>query len=362
MFEKIKVKSLKYKTSELPSESTNEFVLPALTAGIQNQGLNNFVPKHNATILKNVISISANGANTGATFYQSKEFTVLQDAYAIHWKNKKINLSDNQYIFLTAAITKTIYGNYEWTNKAGWERIKNERIQLPTKNSKIDFDFMESYIAELEIEKIKELDAYLLANGLNDFKLTKEEQNVLLDFENQIFEEFDVIEIFETKNTGNILSRDIIQNSGTTPYLCASTENNAVSSYISYDEKYIDKGNCVFIGGKTFVVTYQEKDFFSNDSHNLVLYLKNEEKRNKMNQLYLATCINKSLGHKYSWGDSISSTKIKKDKVSLPVINKKPNYEIMETFITAINKLVIKDMVLYVTEKRKVHSMHSSSI
>lgn len=64
LFEKVKVKSLKYKTSELPSEALGEYILPALTAGIQNQGLNNFVPKENATILKNVISISANGANT----------------------------------------------------------------------------------------------------------------------------------------------------------------------------------------------------------------------------------------------------------------------------------------------------------
>ena len=147
LFEKIKVKSLKYKTSELPSQPTNEFVIPALTAGIQNQGLNNFVPNCNVTILKNVISISANGANTGATFYQNKEFTVLQDAYAIKWKNKNQNISDHQYIFLTAAIAKAIYGNYEWTNKAGWERVKNERIHLPIKNSKIDFDFMGNYLS-----------------------------------------------------------------------------------------------------------------------------------------------------------------------------------------------------------------------
>ena len=73
-----------------------------------------------------------------------------------------------------------------------------------------------------------------------------------------------------------------------------------------------------------------------------------------MNQLYLATCINKSLGHKYSWGDSISSTKIKKDKVFLPVLNEKPNYEILETFISAIHKLVIKDVLLYVERKLTV--------
>lgn len=138
----------------MPNIPTNECVLPALTAGIQNQGLNNYVPRDNATILKNVISISANGANTGATFYQSKEFTVLQDAYAIKWIYTDEKLSDNSYIFLTSSIHKTIYGNYEWTNKAGWERIKNDKIKLPTKNGKIDFDFMESFIAELEAERV----------------------------------------------------------------------------------------------------------------------------------------------------------------------------------------------------------------
>ena len=231
------------------------------------------------------------------------------------------------------------------------EDINNYKIKLPTQNSKIDFDFMESFIADLEAERIADLEAYLLATGLKDYTLTVEEKQVLDDFEQMKFEEFNVIDIFNVKNTGNILSRDIVENSGVTPYLCASAENNAVSSYISYDEKYLDKGNCVFIGGKTFVVTYQEKDFYSNDSHNLVLYLKNEENRNKSNQLYLATCINKSLKHKYSWGDSISNTKIKKDKVSLPTQNNQPNFTIMETFISAIQKLVIKEVVLYADRK-----------
>jgi hypothetical protein len=129
--------------------------------------------------------------------------------------------------------------------------------------------------------------------------------------------------------------------------LCASAENNAVSSYISYDERYLDKGNCIFIGGKTFVVTYQEKDFYSNDSHNLVLYLKNEEKRNKVYQLFLAACINKSLGHKYSWGDSISNKKIQKDKVSLPIKNGEINYEFMECFMAELEVKCIAKLEAY---------------
>ena len=81
------------------------------------------------------------------------------------------------------------------------------------------------------------------------------------------------------------------------------------------------------------------------------MYLKDEDKQKKLNQLYLATCINKSLKHKYSWGDSISNKKIQKDKVLLPFKNNQPNYEIMETFISAIQKLVIKDVVLSKSSK-----------
>ena len=157
---------MKYRVSELPSSPTNEYVLPALTAGIQNQGLNSFVPKEKATILKNVISISANGANTGVTFYQNTEFTVLQDAYAIKWKLTNSVLTDSNYLFLTCSISKAIFGNYEWTNKAGWERIKSEKIQLPIKHGEIDFTFMEEFITELEAQRIAELEAYLSATVL----------------------------------------------------------------------------------------------------------------------------------------------------------------------------------------------------
>ena len=190
LFEKIKVNSLKYKTSEIPSIPKDEFILPALTAGIQNQGLNNYVPKDNATILKNVITISANGANKGATFFQNKEFTVLQDAYAIKWVYTDDVLTDNNYLFLASAISKRIYGNYEWTNKAGWERIKSEKIHLPTQNGQIDFAFMENFIVELEerriqemeAERIAELEAYLRVTGLSDYILTEEERAVLEAF------------------------------------------------------------------------------------------------------------------------------------------------------------------------------------
>lgn len=286
----------------------------------------------------------------GSAKYRNYNYGADDHVAVVHTEK----LSKFSSMFITTAIHKSSYaGQFDYSRNFYAKDADDLNISLPTKNGEIDFEFMESFMAELEAERIGELEAYLSATRLKDYALTDEEQQVLDDFENVKFEEFNVVDLFDVKNSGNILSRDIIENSGVTPYLCASAENNAVSSYISYDEKYLDKGNCVFIGGKTFVVTYQEKDFYSNDSHNLVLSLKNEEEKSKLNQLYLVTCVNKSLKHKYSWGDSISNRKIQTDKVSLPTQNNQPNYAIMEIFISAIQKLVIKEVVLYADRKIK---------
>ncbi|MFJ1365267.1 restriction endonuclease subunit S [Capnocytophaga canimorsus] len=241
------------------------------------------------------------------------------------------------------------------------EVFLNTQISLPTQNGEIDFDFMENFISQLEAFRLSQLEAfrlsqleaYLLVTGLKDYTLTTDEKQALADFQNGKIQwrEFKVVDLFDVKNTRNILSRDITENSGETPYLSASRENNAVSSYISYDEDYLDKGNSIFIGGKTFVVTYQEKDFYSNDSHNLALYLKDDNQRNKHNQLFLASCVYKGLEYKYSWGDSISNRKIQSDVIEVPIKDTIPNYDYMALLISAIQKLVIKDVVLYADRK-----------
>ena len=307
-------------------------------------GFSNLKPLNKGNTL--TCSDTTLGADT--MFYQRNDFIGYSHIQHLVPKFKPFN-KEIATAIISACMVSTSK-KYDYGNKFNRDAMNKTKIQLPIKNGKIDFDFMESFIADLETERIKKLEDYLVANGLKDYTLTAEEKQVLKDFEKQKFGEFNVIDIFDVKNTKSILSRDIIENSGDTPYLCASTENNAISSYISYDEKYLDKGNCVFIGGKTFVVTYQEKDFYSNDSHNLALYFKNN--KTKLNQLYLATCINKSLGHKYSWGNSISKAKIQADKVSLPTKDNQPYYALMETFISAVQKLVIKDVVLYVNKKK----------
>ncbi len=305
----------------------------------------------NAVNKGNTLTCSDTTLGADTMFYQQNDFIGYSHIQHLVPKIKQFNKSIASVIISASRVSTS--KQYDYGNKFNRVAMNKTKIQLPSKNGKIDFEFIDNFIEELETERIKNVEQYLVKTGLKDYNLTIAEEKVLNDYENQTFEQFKVIDIFDVKNTKNILSRDIIENSGKVPYLCASTENNAISTYISYDEKFLDKGNCVFIGGKTFVVTYQENDFYSNDSHNLALYLKSS-KVNRLNQLYLASCINKSLGYKYSWGDSISNRKIQTDKVSLPIVKKQPNYEIMETFISAIQKLVIKDVVLYLNKKLEI--------
>ena len=132
------------------------------------------------------------------------------------------------------------------------------------------------------------------------------------------------------------------------PYLCASAENNAVSSYIDYRSDFKESGNCIFIGGKTFVVSYQESDFFSNDSHNLALYLNDEGNATKPHLLFMASCIVRSLAHKYTWGDSVSKQKIKNDSVSLPVTpSGEIDFAFMDSFIRELEEERIRELAAY---------------
>lgn len=345
LLKKIKTPSLQYKTGDLPSEPYGKYELPALTAGIQNQGLNNYVPRDNAMILKNVISISANGANTGATFYQNKEFTVLQDAYAIEWIYTKEILSDRQYLFLTGCISKTIYGNYEWTKKASWERIKTDKIMLPTKNGEIDFDFMESFIAELETQRIAELSAYLKVSGFDNYELSNEELDALRGYEHIVWGKFNLKELFGESTRGKRLkSADRIQ--GTLPFVTAGEADEGISAFIGNDVQVFSKNTTTIdMFGSAKYRNYE----YGGDDHIAIVHT---EKLPTNAAIFVTTAIHKSSHNgQFNYGKNFYPKDADALWIFLPIKDEKPDYDTMELIISAVHKLVIKDVVLYTDRK-----------
>ncbi|KNX48813.1 restriction endonuclease [Helicobacter pylori] len=344
-----------------------EFVI---TAGLSNNGVLGQSDIKAKVFESHTITIDM----FGCAFYRSFPYKMVTHARVFSLK-PKFEINHKIGLFLS-----TLFFGYPkkfgYENMCSWAKIKNDKVILPLKPTAnaqtfedIDFNFMEKFIAELEqfrlaeLEQFRlaELEAYLKATGLSNTTLSNGEENALNVFNNSMggntpcgltWQSFKIVDIFEVKNTRNILARDVVKDSGTTPYLCASKENNAVNSYINYNADFLDKGNCIFIGGKTFVVTYQQKDFYSNDSHNLALYLKDTHSKTKLNQLFIITCIYKALNNKYSWGDSISNTKIQNDSILLPTNpHGKIDFDFMHTLINALMKQIIQGVAEYCDAK-----------
>ncbi len=338
-----------------------EFVI---TAGLSNNGVLGQSDIKAKVFESHTITIDM----FGCAFYRSFPYKMVTHARVFSLK-PKFEINHKIGLFLS-----TLFFGYPkkfgYENMCSWAKIKNDKVILPLKPTAnaqsledIDFDFMEKFIAELEQCRLAELEAYLKATGLENTTLSSDEENALNVFNGNnsgegntpcglTWQSFKIVDILEVKNTRNILARDVVKDSGTTPYLCASKENNAVNSYINYNADFLDKGNCIFIGGKTFVVTYQQKDFYSNDSHNLALYLKDTHSKTKLNQLFIITCIYKALNNKYSWGDSISNAKIQNDSILLPTNpHGKIDFHFMHTLINALMKQTIQGVAQYCSAK-----------
>ena len=166
LFERIEHMKLPYKAKELPSEPQGNNNLPCLTSSFMNQGLNYYAPRTGATILRNVISIPSN-SDVYRAYYQSNDFTVLSDAYAIRWKDENVLLNSKQYLFLVASINKvTDLPIFSYKNKlGGWTVVKNKHITLPVNElGQPDLQKMEALVGALQKIVIEDVAKYTERN------------------------------------------------------------------------------------------------------------------------------------------------------------------------------------------------------
>ncbi|MBC2081448.1 restriction endonuclease subunit S [Listeria welshimeri] len=278
-------------------------------------------------------------------FYRKKQW------YAGQFVRKiipKFETTERNVIFITAILNRLKPILLQVLVRNVDETFKNQNVSLPYKNGEIDFDFMDSFVAELEAERILELEAYLSATGLKDYKLTLDEQRALDEFESRqvMFEEFTYKSIFNQIKQGRRLRKED-QIPGNIPFVMAGTTNTGVVNCVSNPVAIFQKNSITIdIFGNTF---YRGYDFGAGDDTGV--YHNDTEEYSKETMLYFATTMNKSITGKFSYGNKLRSSQSINFKMKLPVLNNQPDYTTMETLISAIQKLVIKDVVLYTDRK-----------
>ena len=123
------------------------YSVPALSSTVVNNSFGYYAnPEEHNIIDKLCLSVTANGINTGTLFLQNESFVIAQDAYVIYLKDNFIK-NIGVYLYLKTVIKKITKQKYNYINKAGWNKVKNEIIKLPaTAEGTPDFDYMEKAI------------------------------------------------------------------------------------------------------------------------------------------------------------------------------------------------------------------------
>ncbi len=309
------------------------------------------VQQSNEIYKKNSITF---GVNTKSFGYQTNDFYTIADVLFL--KSAFLNVKNANYFIIT--IKKQLPPD-------GWDKIfrlsqmKDLLIQLPTKKGNIDLEFIDSFISEIEAEQIEELEAYLLATGLKDYTLTIEEQKALDNFEKIEFGEFKLGNLFERIKTNKLpfkadeLSKQII-GKYTLPCLTSSFKNQGLNYFAPKDNATILK-NVISIPSNSDVYRayFQSNEFTVLSDAYAIRWIFNDVKLLPNQYLFAVQCINKVTDLPiYSYKNKLGGWNVVKNKyIQLPIKNDKPDYEIMDTLISAIKKLVIKDVVLYTDKK-----------
>lgn len=278
----------------------------------------------------------------------------LKDGHGATSVLQSEKLNKINQMFIIGAIERVIKTKYSYNNKATKIELKNSLINLPIKNGNIDYEFMESFIAELEAQRIAELEVYLLATGLKDYNLTNDEKQVLEDFEsgNFYWGTFSLGNLFDINPTKyyKLKNEQIISKNGNVPLISNSSTDNGVMGFSNL--KPLNLGNTITCSDTTLgadTMFYQENDFIGY-SHIQSLAPKFEA-FNKLIASFIITSSRIATLKQYDYGNKFNRDAMNKTKINLPSQTNKPNYTLMETFITAIQKLVIKEVVQYANKK-----------
>ena len=124
---------------------------PFVGATDSNNGITSYVSNSNTSLDSNVLGVNYNGSVV-ENFYHPYQAVFSDDVKRLHVKN----ISGNKYIYLflkNSILSQKV--KFEYGYKFNGERMKRTKIMLPTNgNGYPDYQYMESYMREVEIKKL----------------------------------------------------------------------------------------------------------------------------------------------------------------------------------------------------------------
>ena len=323
----------------LKSADRIEGSLPFVTAGEADEGISAFIGNKVTVFSKNTVTIDM----FGSAKYRSYQYGADDHVAVVHTEK----LSPPVVLYLTAAIHKSSHaGQFDYSRNFYARDADALIIQLPTVTqngeSKIAFDFIEKFLATLDAERLATLDAYLKTTGLKDYALTAEEQTALNGLNAVVWGKFNLENLYGKSSRGRRLkSAERVE--GELPFVTAGETDTGISAWIGNDVHIYSKNTVtidMFGSAK-----YRNYDYGADD-HVAVVHT---EALPKFAALYLTAAIHKSShAGQFDYSRNFYASDADELNLSLPLKkDKTPDYQTMSLIISAMQKVVIKNVVNY---------------
>lgn len=271
----------------------------------------------------------------------------------------KIKLSKNSALYFTVLLNKQKNNLLSGLVRHVDNIFLKSKVFLPTNNSKISFDFMEKFVATINSDRLATLDTYLQAAGLKNHNLTAKEKAALTGFNSATWGTFKIEDVLVWQNNIselNPLHLDslTVSDEKKYPFYGQATNNNGIIEYRHLKDDVLNNKlgkPTILIHSNNQNTVYVETPFYLKDGHGATSVLQSEN-LDKNSAKFLMSSIKKVIFQKYTYNSKATKIELKGTYISLPVkFDGTPDYDYMRLVISAMQKVVIKDLANYLDKE-----------
>lgn len=294
---------------------------PFVGASENNNGVTGFVGNTNASLDKNVLGISYNGAPCIA-FYHPYECLFTDDVKRLHLIERNDSIA---YDLFFPAIFSMQRAKYNYGYKFKEQRMKRQKLMLPVNaENEPDYDYMEQYTSSMR--------GGLLMRYRNYAKARLEELNYIdvPSLNEKEWQPVSISSIFTLVRgrEGNMAKME----PGAIPLISAKAVGNGLKGFVANPKKVVP-GDCITLnndGDGGAGLAYYQPANMALDTH--VTALQPKIPMSKWTMLFISRCLSGLHGF-FGHGLSISNPRAERIRVMLPVnAEGGPDFEYMEQY------------------------------
>ena len=296
--------------------------------------------------LGNSISCSDTTLGAETMYYQENDYIGYQHIQSLTPRFQRFNFSIAGFIISASHIAAS-NRQYDYGHKFNRREIGKTKIYLPiTDTDELNFDFMESFIRELEEERIRELAAYLTASGLDSCELSPKEENILASCGSMNWGKFNLKILFGPSTRGKRLKSDD-RIPGSLPFVTAGEAEEGVSAFIGNDVEVFGRNTTTI---DMFGSAKYRNCNYGADDHVAVVHTEKLPEHAAM--FVTAACHKAAHTGKFDYSRNFYAKDADALDIMLPVTSDgSPDYAMMETFMRAVQKLVVRDVAEYAARR-----------